>query len=177
MARSFAEVAAGAVVLAVAAGFVVYAAAHTGHGSAGGGYELRADFSSIDGLAPGADVRVAGVKVGNVLATSIDPNTYEAQVTLSVRKGLQLPTDTSAQIASEGLLGGEYLALVPGGADKMLQPGQQITITQSAISLQDLLGKFIFGVSDLASAVEKTLPKDKSGAKDKTGQKSSGDLP
>ena len=162
MARSVAEIAAGAAVLVVAAGFVAYAGVHTGHGTSGA-YELSADFNRIDGLATGADVRLAGVNVGKVIDASIDPKSYLAHVTLSVRDGLALPDDSSAEVISDGLLGGKFLSLAPGGSDKMLKPGGRITITQSAVSLEDLLGKFIFNVADLASAVQKTLPKDADG--------------
>lgn len=176
--RSAAEIITGAVVLVVAAGFLLYAVANTGRASVGG-YTLTATFDRIDGLSAGSDVRLAGVKVGSVTATRVDPQTYQASVTMTVQGGLQLPTDTSAQVTSDGLLGGKFLSLVPGGAEKMLAPGQRITITQSSVSLEDLLGKFIFNVGDLTSAVQKQL----NGAKPSDGgqppQQSSGehDLP
>src|ERR1700728_4575968 len=103
--RNFAEVLIGAVVLLVAAGFLAYAIAHSGR-SAYSGYQLFAKFDHIDGLGVGADVRVAGVKVGSVDSTSIDPKTYQAVVGLTVRDDLKLPKDSSATITSESLLGG-----------------------------------------------------------------------
>ena len=111
--RNFAEVLIGAVVLLVAAGFLAYAIAHSGR-SAPAGYQLYARFDHIDGLAVGSDVRVAGVKVGSVDSATIDPKTYQAVVGLTVRDDLKLPKDSSAVITSESLLGGKYLALVPG---------------------------------------------------------------
>lgn len=155
--RNKTELAAGAVVLLVAAGFLVYAVVNTGHAEAGGGDVLHATFNSVDGLSSGSDVRLAGVKIGSVTAMSIDHKTFQADVTLSVPSDVHLPTDTSAQITSDGLLGGNYLSLVPGGANEVIPNGGAITITQSAASLQDLLGKFIFSVSDLASNVQKQL--------------------
>jgi phospholipid/cholesterol/gamma-HCH transport system substrate-binding protein len=154
--RNLTELVAGAVVLLVAAGFLGYAVANTGRGHIDG-YTLNAKFQRIDGLAIGADVRLAGVKVGSVNATSIDPQTYQAVVSFSVEPNIKLPTDSSAQITSDGLLGGKYMSLTPGGDDKMLADGGTVTITQSAASLEDLLGKFIFNVSDLTSAVQKQL--------------------
>lgn len=154
--RNLTELVAGAVVLLVAAGFLGYAVANTGRGHIDG-YTLNAKFQRIDGLAIGADVRLAGVKVGSVNATSIDPQTYQAVVSFSVEPTIRLPTDSSAQITSDGLLGGKYMSLTPGGDDKMLADGGTVTITQSAASLEDLLGKFIFNVSDLTSAVQKQL--------------------
>jgi phospholipid/cholesterol/gamma-HCH transport system substrate-binding protein len=148
--RSIAEVLTGAIVLLVAAGFLAYAVAHSGRSSSSG-YLLYAKFDHIDGLATGADVRVAGVKVGSVTDTAIDPKTYLAVVTLSVRDDIKVPKDSSAEITSESLLGGKFLALVPGGDETMLTPGQSITITQGSVSLEQLLGKFIFSVTSMKS--------------------------
>lgn len=151
--RSIAEVLTGAVVLLVAAGFLVYAVAHSGR-SASGGYTLNARFDHVDGLAVGADVRLAGVKVGSVTGEAIDPKTYLAMVSFTVRPDIKLPKDTSASITAEGLLGGDYLSLSPGGDETMLHPGQTITITQSSVNLEQLLGNFIFSASNLTSAVK-----------------------
>src|SRR5487761_2150532 len=148
--RSVAEVLTGAVVLLVAAGFLVYAVAQSGR-AAGGGYTLYARFDNIAGLAVGGDVRLAGVKVGTVTGETIDPKTYQAQVALTVQNDIKLPKDSGAEITSESLLGGKYVSLSPGGDEKMLQPGQTITITQSSISIESLLGKFIFSAGNLAA--------------------------
>jgi phospholipid/cholesterol/gamma-HCH transport system substrate-binding protein len=147
--RNFAEVLIGAVVLLVAAGFLAYAIAHSGR-SAASGYQLYARFDHIDGLAVGADVRVAGVKVGSIDSAAIDSKTYQAVVGLTVRDDVKLPKDSSAVITSESLLGGKYLALTPGGDEAILQPGQSITITQGSINIEELLGKFIFSASTLS---------------------------
>ena len=149
--RGIAEVATGAAVLLVAAGFLGFAVAHSGR-SASGGYELIAKFDHIDGLTLGADVRIAGVKVGTVSDQRIDPASYLAVVGMRIREDIALPKDTSAEIASESLLGGKYLNLTPGGDNAMLKPGQAITITQSSVSLEQLLGKFIFSVTNLNGA-------------------------
>jgi phospholipid/cholesterol/gamma-HCH transport system substrate-binding protein len=148
--RNFAEVLIGATVLLVAAGFLAYAIAHSGR-SATSGYMLYARFDHIDGLSVGSDVRVAGVKVGSIDSTTLDPQTYQAVVGLTVRNDLKLPKDSSAVVTSESLLGGKYLALAPGGDEAMLQPGQTITITQGSINIEDLLGKFIFSASSLTT--------------------------
>jgi phospholipid/cholesterol/gamma-HCH transport system substrate-binding protein len=148
--RSIAEVLTGAVVLLVAAGFLAYAVAHSGRSSSSG-YPLYARFDHIDGLSVGADVRMAGVKVGSVTDTKLDPKTYLAVVTLTVRDDIKVPKDSSAEITSESLLGGKFLALVPGGDEAMLTAGQAITITQGSVSLEQLLGKFIFSVTSMKS--------------------------
>jgi phospholipid/cholesterol/gamma-HCH transport system substrate-binding protein len=148
--RSIAEVAAGAVVLLVAAAFLAYAVLNSGRGSVGAdGMLLTARFDRIDGLANGADVRIAGVKVGSVTDSRIDPATFGAEVTLRVDRTLRLSSDTSAEITSEGLLGGKYVSLVPGGGERMLADGGRITETQGSISLESLLGRFIFSVTQM----------------------------
>lgn len=152
--RNAAEILAGLAVLAVAAGFLAYALATSG--SAGvPGYTFSAEFDRIDGLSVGSDVRMAGVKVGSVTDTSIDPKTYLAVVDFTVQKNITLPSDSSAAITSQSLLGGDYLALVPGGSDQMIKPGGKVSITQGSVSLEDLLGKFIFSVTDLVSGLKK----------------------
>jgi phospholipid/cholesterol/gamma-HCH transport system substrate-binding protein len=148
--RNGAELLAGAVVLAVACGFLWYAVANTGRGIAGG-YLLHAKFDRIDGLLIGADVRVAGVKVGSVAAARIDPESYQAVVDFSVANAIKLPKDSSAVISSDGLLGGKYLALEPGGDTAMVSPGGELTLTQSSISIEQLLGKFIFAAGNLSA--------------------------
>jgi phospholipid/cholesterol/gamma-HCH transport system substrate-binding protein len=157
--RNLSELVAGAVVLVVAVGFLGYAVANTGRATVSG-YTLHAKFDDIAGVGVGSDVRLAGVKVGSVLATSIDPKTYQATVTFTVISSLKLPTDSSLQISSDSILGGKSLALAPGGAEKMLADGGEVTITQSSVSLEQLLGKFIFNVGDLSSNVQKLLKQD-----------------
>lgn len=157
--RNVGEVLAGAAVIAVALGFLGYAVANTGRGG-GGGYPMHAQFNRIDGLAVGSDVRMAGVKIGRVTATSLDPQTYQARVTFTVAGDVKLPMDSSAAIVSDGLLGGKYLSLEPGGDEKMISPGGAMTITQSSISIEQLLGKFIFSAGNLAGQ----KPADSQGA-------------
>ena len=147
--RSLAEVLAGAVVLAAAAAFLIYAVTNSGRASfTGASQTLTARFDRIDGLAPGADVRIAGVKVGSVVDQRIDPQSFLAVLTLRLDANLRLPSDSSAEIASEGLLGGRFVSIVPGGSDRLLADGGQITITQSAVSLESLLGRFIFSMTE-----------------------------
>lgn len=161
--RNPTELIAGAVVLLVAAGFLGYAVAHTGR-AAVSGMTLRARFDRIDGLSVGSDVRLAGVRVGSVTATRVDPATFQAVVTMSVQPELKLPRDSSAEVSSEGLVGGKSIAIVPGGDDKVLADGGEFTITQSAASLEQLLGKFIFGVGELSGNVQQMLDRTKAGS-------------
>jgi phospholipid/cholesterol/gamma-HCH transport system substrate-binding protein len=165
MARSFtasrgiAEILTGAAVLLVAAGFLVYAVAHSGR-SVGSGYPLSARFDHVDGLVLGADVRLAGVKVGSVRSLRVDPKTFLAEVVLNVRDDIRLPKDTSVEVTSESLLGGKFLNLTPGGDADDLPAGGTIAITQSSISLEQLLGKFIFSATSLGDKSKGAANKD-----------------
>jgi phospholipid/cholesterol/gamma-HCH transport system substrate-binding protein len=143
MTRNLLETLLGAVVLIVAIGFLAFAYSSS-QVKESGGYELLARFDKIDGLERGSDVKISGIKVGTVLEQILDPETYRAEVRFSVRDNVRLPADTSAAVVSNGLLGGKYLALVPGGDIEMLEPGSEVTLTQSAVNLEDLIGHMIF---------------------------------
>jgi len=151
--RNAAEVLTGLVVLAVAGGFLTYAVAHSGQSSIGAGYPLFARFDNVAGLNVGAPVRLAGVQVGRVDSETVDPKTYLAVVGMTLRQGLEIPKDSSVVVSSESLLGGEYLSIQPGADEKMLQAGQRFTITQGAVSIEQLLGKFIFSATSIVSSM------------------------
>jgi phospholipid/cholesterol/gamma-HCH transport system substrate-binding protein len=133
----------GGVVLVVAAFFLFFAYS-TSQLRAVQGYEVTAQFERIDGVREGGDVRIAGVKVGSILAQTLDPKTFLATLRISVDPAYKLPDDTVAEIVSAGLLGDRYLALVPGGADQTIPPGGRIKYTQSPVSLENLIGQMIF---------------------------------
>lgn len=137
----------GAVVLAVATVFLVFAYSTAGVRSTVTGYEVTARFDRIDGLATGSDVRLSGIKIGSVTGQSLDTKTYQAVVRLNVDSAVKLPDDSSAKVATEGLLGGSYLSIEPGGSDAMLKAGGEIKFTQGAISLVDLIGQAIFSAA------------------------------
>lgn len=145
MAQNPSEVIVGGLVLAVAVGFVVYAANATGFTRDRGGYELKASFRAADGIRVGTDVRLAGVKVGSVTAMELNPQTFFADTRISVRDGIVLPEDTVLAVSSEGLLGGNFLELVPGGSPDNLAAGAEIEDTQGSVSLISLLMKFVTG--------------------------------
>lgn len=146
----------GAIVLIIASFFLVFAYTSS-KGGVYTGYSLIAKFDRIDGLAVGNDTRISGVKVGSIVSIDIDPQTYLAQVVFTVRNGLSLPVDTVAEITSESLMGGKYIALVPGGDENTLAPGEEITYTQSSVSLEALLGKYLFSGNERE---KKEKPKD-----------------
>lgn len=143
MKRNIVESVLGAIVLAVALGFVVWAYARADVGDPGG-YTLVAKFDRIDGIDPGGPVRISGIRVGQILSMELDPTTFRAEVRFSVGREIEIPADSSAQILSSSLLGAKYLAIVPGGDDVMLDEGGEIPFTQSSVNFEDLIGQFMF---------------------------------
>lgn len=145
MAENVSEVLAGAGVLVVAAGFAVWAGLGHAVGPAPGSYPLKASFRSVDGVGVGTDVRLAGVKVGTVTDLSLNPKTYYADATVSIKNGIEVPDDSAILISSEGLLGGNFVEIQPGGSATMLTSGAEIEDTQGAVGIINLLMKFVGG--------------------------------
>ncbi len=139
------EVLVGGAVLAFAVAFGVYASQSTGLSRDTSGYELGASFRSLEGVGVGTDVRLAGVKIGTVTGVDLNPETYRADTTLSVADGVLIPDDSAVVISSEGLLGGNFVELMPGGSPFYFEPGDEIVDTQGAVSLISLLVKFVAG--------------------------------
>lgn len=111
-------------------------------------YQVSAYFSNIGGLKPKASIKSAGVLVGRVKDITLDTGRYEAKVVMDLDKRYQFPKDTFANIMTSGLLGEQYIGLMPGGDDQMLQDGEQLKKTQSAIVLEDMIGKFLYSKAD-----------------------------
>ncbi len=111
-------------------------------------YRLQAYFTNIGGLRPTASVRSAGVLVGRVGAITLDTERYQAKVELDIDKRYRFPSDTFANILTSGLLGEQYIGLLPGGDDEMLAEGGQFRQTQSAMVLEELIGKFMLNQAD-----------------------------
>jgi phospholipid/cholesterol/gamma-HCH transport system substrate-binding protein len=148
MAESVTEVLTGAGVLAVAAGFLAYAAGGTGIVSKADSYPLTASFRSVEGISVGTDVRMSGVKIGTVTTLALNPKTFFADATVSVRNGIAVPDDSTVIVASEGLLGGAFVEIQPGGSPTDLESGAEIENTQGAVSVISLLMKFVGGGAD-----------------------------
>lgn len=136
------EILVGALVLAIAIGFAGYFYSATQHTS-GSNYMLKGRFSHVDGLKIGADVNLVGIKIGRVMDMEIDRETLEAIVTFSVDSTIMLPRDSNARIRPEGLLGGYYIALEPGGETVVLTAGEEIIYTEGSVSLLDLAGSYL----------------------------------
>lgn len=152
MAENRAEILAGAAVLAAAVAFAIYAAGGERLSVSAETYPLKASFRSVEGISVGSDVRLAGVKVGSISSLTLNPQTFFADATIAMRKGIDLPTDSAILISSEGLLGGNFVEIQPGGAPDNLAPGDEIEDTQGAVSLVTLLMKFVGGNKDEAAA-------------------------
>jgi len=147
MRRSVIETVLGAMVLLVAAVFLIFAYTSSDIKPVQG-YMVTARFNSIDGLTVGSDVRIGGVKVGSVVGQDLDQETYQAVVNFTVRPDVRLPDDTQVSITSSGLLGGKYLKLDPGSDENLIGQGDELGNTRDVISLEELLGKVIFLVTD-----------------------------
>lgn len=134
----------GAIVVAIAAGFLYFAYTSAGSGSVSG-YEILAKFSSADGITPGTDIRLHGIKIGTVSSLTLDPKTYYAIAHLSISNSVQIPDDSAVKITSSGLLGSSYVAIQPGGSDFMIKSGGELTNTQGSVDLMSLIGRAVMG--------------------------------
>jgi phospholipid/cholesterol/gamma-HCH transport system substrate-binding protein len=141
MREQWAETGTGIAVIAVAAGFLIYSLSVGGVGKIRRGYDLTARFGEAGSLAPGSAVSVAGVKVGTVSKITLDPKTYMAVAHLSLDRTVKLPSDSTAKITSDSLLGGVHVAIAPGAAPDDLKPGGEIENTQGAVDLFGLIGQ------------------------------------
>jgi phospholipid/cholesterol/gamma-HCH transport system substrate-binding protein len=141
MRNEFVETLIGAVVVAVAIVFVIFAYRSTG-AAAVAGYELTAKVARVDGIAVGTDVKLSGIKVGEVAALTLDPKDYLVIVHLIIHNDVKIPGDSSLMVTSSGLLGNSYLSISPGGDDKMLAAGGRIRNTQGSVDLMGLLARF-----------------------------------
>lgn len=109
-----------------------------------GGFELVAIFDDIGGLSQRSPVKISGVKVGQVAGIALDED-LRARVALDLDPALELPIDSSAAIRTAGLLGDQFVSLEPGAEDQLLAPGEIFTYTESALSLDKLVGRLIHG--------------------------------
>lgn len=148
----------GAVVLAAAAAFLIYALSAGAIHANGRGYDLVARFGQVGALSPGADVRVAGVKIGTVSSITLDPKAFIAVTKITVDPTVKLPTDSTAKITSDGLLGGSHVSIEPGGAAANMKAGDEFQNTQGAVDLFGLIGQFIRSPSPSSSAPAAAAP-------------------
>jgi len=143
MGRNLIETIMGAVVLAVAAFFLIFAYSHADLREVKG-YSVSAQFLSSGGIESGADVRVNGIKVGTVSSLTLDPQSFNAVVKMTIRPDIKLPVDTVASVSTEGLLGGKFLRLDPGRGTQTLAEGATLTRTKEHKSIEQMVGELIF---------------------------------
>lgn len=145
------EVLVGAAVLAVAIGFLVYAGQTTGFSERQDGLTVTASFRSVEGVSLGSDVRLAGVSIGSVTGLELNAQTYRADTVMTLTGDVPIPDDSSAVVASEGLLGGTFIEIIPGGSLGNLAEGAEIVDTQGAVSLLNLLVAVVGGSGEDAA--------------------------
>lgn len=146
MSENTTEVIVGGGVLAAAVGFFFYAGSLSGFAApASEEFTLNASFRSVEGITVGTDVRLAGVKIGTVTDMALNPTSFRADLDLAVSSAIELPDDSAVVISSEGLLGGNFVEILPGGSPFNLADGDTIEDTQGAVSLISLLLKFVSG--------------------------------
>jgi phospholipid/cholesterol/gamma-HCH transport system substrate-binding protein len=146
MSRNVIETVMGAVVLIIAAIFLVFAYTSAKVRTVSG-YEVSAKFDHVDGTREGGDVRIGGIKVGTIISEKLDPKTFSAIVRMSIDNSIKLPVDTVATITSSSLLGDNFMVLVPGNDDKIIPPDGTITNTQSPTSLMSLFSAAAFSLT------------------------------
>lgn len=147
MQHNLVETMVGAFVIAVSAIFLSYGYSVSDM-SPKSGYKLIAEFDRIDGLTVGSDVRMSGIKVGTVIDQELNKQNFYATVTLSINDEIELPDDTSAKITMEGLLGGNYVSLTPGGGFDLLTDGDEISYTQGSVDLIGLVSQAMFSTQN-----------------------------
>ena len=133
----------GAVVLLMAGTFISFAMNMVDIGEVDG-YEVSAAFLKVGGLTDGSDVRLNGVKIGTVSDLTLDYETYDAVVKMSIRSDMKLPVDSVASIGSSGIIGGKFVAIRPGGDKDVVSKGGALTKTEDFKSLEDQVGEIIF---------------------------------
>lgn len=142
--RNVVETIVGIAIVVVTVYFFLHAQNQANIKPAMDSYNLSAKFSKIDGIAKGSDIRIAGIKVGTVISQNLDRESYEAVLELNIDKNVKIPSDSSAAIVSEGLLGSKYVSIEPGADEEFLNAGDKIIYTQSSVNLETLIGKFMF---------------------------------
>ena len=143
----------GLFVVVIATMFVIYGYS-VSETDSGDGYRVTAQFNRVDGLTIGSDVRMSGIKIGTVTSMNLDSESFYANVDFLISNGVNLPDDTSAKITSEGLLGGNYVSLSPGGSEDLLEEDGEILYTQGSVDLIELVSQALFDAGGSESAPE-----------------------
>ena len=142
---------------------IAYLTLKLGAGSMVGGdsYLIETRFANAGGIHPGSSVLLSGVTVGRVEGVRMDPSDYSAIVTLKLRKELRLPADSMASVKTSGLIGDKFIALSPGADETFLKAGERITLTESAVDMESLIGKMAFGSVSSVDKEKKNQEKER----------------
>jgi phospholipid/cholesterol/gamma-HCH transport system substrate-binding protein len=155
--RSTLDILVGAVAVLAWAGFVAFAfTVNQQHIS---GYTLYATFAHIDGLSAHADVRLAGIRIGEVSEASFLPQSEEARITMVVQPGYVIPTDSAAIVASDGIFGGKFIKIDPGGDSESLKPGASFGYVQDSVDFEHLLQHIVQAAEAQRKSAQKTPAK------------------
>ncbi|MGQ0676719.1 MAG: MlaD family protein [Rhodospirillales bacterium] len=146
MSQKTVEMMMGAVMLllGVSGIYTVYASSQV---TTADGYVVSVRFNKVGGLGEGNAVRIAGLQVGTIVSQKLDPETYDAVLELTIRSDVKLPTDTEAEVSSDGLLGGKFVLLTPGKAKDAIPPGGKIDRAKGVVALEELVGRIIFSTA------------------------------
>ena len=139
---------------------LAFASTNSGERMGGDSYRVTARFTNAGDLKARAPVKIAGVKVGEIESIVLDPASFDAVATLRLAKSVELPMDTGASIFTSGLLGERYVGLDPGGDPDILKDGDELMLTQPAVVLEQLIGKYMFGSADGSDAGGAATPSE-----------------
>ncbi len=159
MNNSTVETLIGAVVIVIAGAFLAFAYNTSGVGQKGSGYVVTAEFDNVEGVNVGSDIRMAGIKIGTVTAQSLNPENFQALISMNIDPAVQLTDDTSAKVTSEGLLGSKFISLEPGGSETKLADGGVIAYTQGAVDIWSLISQAMFDKSGAKTPETPEAPK------------------
>ncbi|RYE12524.1 MAG: outer membrane lipid asymmetry maintenance protein MlaD [Rickettsiales bacterium] len=145
MKRNYTEIFIGSIVLLITIVFVIFAYKKAELKTHIKGYNITAKFQQIDGISVGSEIKLSGIKIGEVTRYNLDCSDYRAIVTFNIYNEFKIPLDSSAQIVSDGLLGGKYVSISPGADAEFMKSGDELIYTQSSINIENLIGKMVFG--------------------------------
>jgi phospholipid/cholesterol/gamma-HCH transport system substrate-binding protein len=148
----------GTAVVAIAVAFFFYAYQASDKANAAGSYRLSAEFDNAEGVSVGTDVRVAGVKIGSVIAFTLNPENFQANVTMELDPSVKLTDDATAKVTAEGLLGSKFISLEQGGSETLLAEGGIISNTQGAVDIWSLISQAMFENKSKPPAAETQTP-------------------
>lgn len=134
----------GMIILLGAAVFFMYAYKISGLSDTGTHYKVTANFDNVEGINKGSDIKISGIKIGEVAEIVLEPGSYYATVIFSLNKDVALPIDSRAQIVTSGLIGGKYISIEPGTDEQHLKDNDKVIYTKSAMNIENLINKLVY---------------------------------